>query len=54
VAAPLEWHELDDPKLEAGRFNIRNVLDRLDATGDPWKDLKRHAQRSRRHTISST
>ena len=54
VAAPLEWHELDDPKLDAGRLNIRNVLDRLDATGDPWKDLKRHAQRSGRHAILST
>ena len=34
VAAPLE------PDL----YNIRNIFDRLDKIGDPWKDLKQHAQ----------
>jgi bifunctional non-homologous end joining protein LigD len=44
VAAPLEWNELDDGRLKPDLFNIRNVFDRLDKFGDPWKDLKRSAQ----------
>jgi len=41
VATPLEWDELDNPKVTADRFNIRSVLDRLKSTADPWKHLKR-------------
>jgi bifunctional non-homologous end joining protein LigD len=44
VAAPLEWNELDNGRLKPDLFNIRNVFDRLDKFGDPWKDLKRSAQ----------
>ena len=44
VAAPLEWNELDDGRLKPDLFNIRNVFDRLDKFGDPWRDLKRSAQ----------
>jgi bifunctional non-homologous end joining protein LigD len=44
VAAPLQWSELDSRRLEPDLYNIRNVFDRLDKIGDPWKDLKRHAK----------
>jgi bifunctional non-homologous end joining protein LigD len=44
VAAPLEWNELDNGRLKPDLYNIRNVFDRLDKFGDPWKDLKRSAQ----------
>lgn len=45
VAVPLEWIELDSHQLRPDLYNIRNIFDRLDKTGDPWKDLNRHAQR---------
>jgi len=44
VAAPLHWNELDSRGLEPDLYNIRNIFDRLDKIGDPWRDLKRHAQ----------
>ena len=44
VAAPLEWKELDSHRLKPDLYNIRNIFDRLDQIGDPWKDLKQHAQ----------
>jgi bifunctional non-homologous end joining protein LigD len=44
VAAPLEWNELDNGRLKPDLYNIRNVFDRLDKFGDPWKDLKRSSQ----------
>jgi bifunctional non-homologous end joining protein LigD len=45
VAAPLNWSELDSPRLRSDQFNIRNIFDRLARMGDPWKDLKQHAQK---------
>jgi DNA primase len=44
VAAPVEWKELDSHKLKPDLYNIRNIFDRLDKIGDPWKDLKQYAQ----------
>lgn len=44
VATPLQWNELDNARLKPDLYNIRNVFDRLDEIGDPWKDLKRHGQ----------
>jgi bifunctional non-homologous end joining protein LigD len=44
VAAPLQWNELDSRRLKPDLYNIRNVFDRLDKVGDPWNDLKGHAQ----------
>jgi len=43
VATPLEWKELNDPKLSSRRFDIRSIQERLDKMGDPWKDIGRHA-----------
>jgi bifunctional non-homologous end joining protein LigD len=44
VAAPLDWNELDSPRLKPDQFNIRNIFDRLRRSGDHWKDLRQHAQ----------
>ena len=39
VSVPLEWHELDDPKLRPDRWTIRDVLPRLAKIGDPFSAL---------------
>lgn len=39
VSVPLEWDELDDPKLRSDRWTIRDVLRRLDDVGDPFDAL---------------
>ncbi|MBZ5708055.1 non-homologous end-joining DNA ligase [Nannocystis pusilla] len=44
VAAPIGWDELDDPELDARRWHIRNVRERLRDLGDPWGDIHRHAR----------
>lgn len=44
VATPLEWKELDNGRLKPDLYNIRNVFDRLDRFGDPWRDPHRSAQ----------
>jgi bifunctional non-homologous end joining protein LigD len=45
VAAPLEWDELDDPKLRAAPWTIRTVLARLNTRPDPFRVLLRNKQR---------
>jgi bifunctional non-homologous end joining protein LigD len=45
VAAPLNWDEVGNPRLRPDQFNIRNIFDRLERFGDPWKDAGKHAQR---------
>jgi bifunctional non-homologous end joining protein LigD len=44
VAAPLEWKELEDPRLRPDRYTIRNIFERLQRKGDIWKDVNRHAR----------
>lgn len=39
VATPLTWDELDDPDLDAGRYHVDNVLERIARVGDPWVDF---------------
>jgi bifunctional non-homologous end joining protein LigD len=39
VATPIEWDELSDSKLRPDRWTVKNVLRRLEAKGDPWKDI---------------
>ncbi|MCL5036146.1 MAG: non-homologous end-joining DNA ligase [Chloroflexi bacterium] len=40
VAAPLEWDEIEDPKLTARSYTIENIFRRLSKTPDPWKNMK--------------
>jgi bifunctional non-homologous end joining protein LigD len=44
VAVPLLWNELDNHGMRPDLYHTRNVFDRLDRIGDPWHDLKQHAQ----------
>jgi bifunctional non-homologous end joining protein LigD len=44
VATPLAWEELEDAKLNAQRWTLRSIGERLDAHGDPWADISRHAR----------
>jgi bifunctional non-homologous end joining protein LigD len=44
VATPLAWEELEDPELHAQRWTMRTIGERLDAHGDPWDGMARHAK----------
>ena len=44
VATPIEWDELSDPKLRPDRWNLRNVVRRLEAKGDPWFEIASYAR----------
>ena len=39
VATPLEWCELDDVSLTAQLFSVRNLFERLERHGDPWRSV---------------
>jgi bifunctional non-homologous end joining protein LigD len=51
VAAPLDWSELDDPRLQADRYTISNIFERLRRKGDLWQDLGREAHALPRHRV---
>lgn len=38
VATPLDWDELDDARLHAGTYTIKNIFRRLEER-DPWHDF---------------
>ena len=40
LSAPIEWSELDDPALRADGVHLRDLRDRLDRRGDPWRALR--------------
>lgn len=44
VSVPIGWDELDDPELDARRWHLRNVRERLAEVGDVWRDIDRHAR----------
>jgi bifunctional non-homologous end joining protein LigD len=44
VATPLAWEELEDAQLNARRWTMRTIGERLDSRGDPWADIQRHAR----------
>lgn len=44
IATPLTWDELRDPDIRSGRYDLRNIWDRLERAGDPWRDMMRHAR----------
>ena len=45
VSAPIEWDELDDPKLRPDRFTMPTILDRVRERGDLFRDVLDHSQR---------
>jgi bifunctional non-homologous end joining protein LigD len=44
VATPLRWEELDDERLRADRWTLRDVGRRVEAGGDPWAEIRRSAR----------
>ena len=44
VAMPLDWSELDDPKLRPSNFTIRTAFRRLGREGDPWEGIRRQGR----------
>jgi bifunctional non-homologous end joining protein LigD len=44
VATPLRWEELDDRGLDSQTYSVRNVLERIEREGDPWRGLLRRRQ----------
>jgi bifunctional non-homologous end joining protein LigD len=44
IATPLAWNEVSHRKLDAQRFNIKNIFQRLRRKSDPWKNLHRSAR----------
>jgi bifunctional non-homologous end joining protein LigD len=45
VSAPIDWDELDDPKLTPDRFTIRTMPQRLAEQGDLFRDVLQYTQR---------
>jgi len=41
VAVPLLWEELDDRNLTSAWYNIRNLFQHLENTGNVWKNMYR-------------
>ena len=39
VATPLSWAEVEDDRLEPGRFTMATIRARLDGGRDPWADF---------------
>lgn len=44
VAMPLDWSEVEDPKLDPRAWTIKNALDRIEREPDPWKSWRRRAR----------
>jgi bifunctional non-homologous end joining protein LigD len=45
VATPLRWEELDDRGgLDSQTYSVRNVLERIEREGDPWRGFLRRQQ----------
>ncbi len=43
IATPLEWDELDNPKLGPRSFTIANIFRRMGQREDPWQNMHRKA-----------
>jgi bifunctional non-homologous end joining protein LigD len=44
VSAPIDWDELDDPRLSPDGFTIRTIVERIAEKGDLFADVLHHAQ----------
>ena len=44
VATPLHWEELGDGRLKPDRWTLKNIAQRVEAEGDPWKGMGRRAR----------
>lgn len=44
VAVPLHWEELSAARLKPDGWTVKDVADRLEAEGDPWRGMSRRAR----------
>jgi len=44
VAMPLDWSEVEDPKLDPRAWSIKSAIPRISDTPDPWKGWRRRAR----------
>jgi bifunctional non-homologous end joining protein LigD len=44
VSMPISWNELDNPKLTARSYTIRNACARIRQSGDAWRLMARQAR----------
>ena len=44
VATPLHWDELSDARLKPDRWTLKNIAQRVDAEGDPWRGMGRRGR----------
>lgn len=44
VATPIDWKEVEDPKLISTRYTLFTVFNRLKKKGDPWKGIAKDAR----------
>lgn len=48
VAAPIEWSELDNKKIDSKYFDMEKMLDRMKHKQDPWRTFYSEAQSLKR------
>lgn len=39
VATPLDWKELNDPKLTSQKYTIKDIFSKISKKSDPWQDF---------------
>ncbi len=44
VAAPLQWDEINS-KLTARKYTIKNMLQRISQTDNPWENIRSHSRK---------
>ena len=44
VSAPCTWDEVESGAVSPQTFNLRNMAERLDAVGELWSDMPKHAR----------
>lgn len=44
VAMPITWKELEDPKVQARTWTIRNACERMTSVSDPWAGFTKAAK----------
>lgn len=48
VAAPIEWHELNNNRVDSKYYDMVKMLDRMKKKQDPWKTFYSEAQSLKR------
>jgi bifunctional non-homologous end joining protein LigD len=40
ISMPIEWSEVEDPKMAPNGFKLRDIRARIETVGDPWANLR--------------